>query len=54
MQWQLKRVDSEPDGSTVTVEFTAVDLGTIIDHFQNFLRGCGYHIGNNISIVFED
>ena len=54
MQWQLKRVDPEPDGSTVTLEFETVDLGTIIDHFQNFLRGCGYDIANNITINFED
>jgi len=54
MQWQLKRVDPEPDGSTVTVEFQTVELGVVIDHFQNFLRGCGYHIPNNITINFED
>ena len=54
MNWQLKRVDPEPDGSTVVVEFQAVELAVVIDHFQNFLRGCGYHIGNNITINFED
>jgi hypothetical protein len=54
MQWQLRRVDPEPDGSTLVMEFETVELAVVIDHFQNFLRSCGYNIGNNLIISFED
>ena len=54
MNWQLKRVDPELNGSTIVVEFKTVELAVVIDHFQCFLRGCGYDVPNNIIVTFED
>lgn len=48
MNWYFTRTDPEPDGSTITVEFSAADLQTVLDHFHNFLRGCGMNPDPNL------
>jgi hypothetical protein len=34
-----------------TFEFSADQLESVIDEFETFLRGCGFHLGGYLEIV---
>jgi hypothetical protein len=42
-----------PD-TKATLEFKAADLDSILDHFEMFLRGCGFTIDGNLDIVKDE
>jgi hypothetical protein len=37
-----------------TFEFEAVHIDSVIDEFQYFLKGCGFHLGGNLEIVPDE
>lgn len=38
----------------VEVEFEAIYLPDVIQHFENFLKGSGFHFKGHLQIVDED
>lgn len=42
---------NDEDTSTVTKTFNAVFIDEVVDHFDSFLRGCGYFPNGELSIV---
>lgn len=41
----------EEDGSSITKDFSAGDLGSILQEFQYFLKGAGFEFDGNIELV---
>jgi len=37
-----------------TVQFNSDSLGTIIEEFENFLRGCGFHFRGQLDFIDEE
>jgi len=37
-----------------TVQFNSGSLGTIIEEFENFLRGCGFHFRGQLDFIDDD
>jgi len=44
-------IADEEDGSSITKDFNAVDLATILKEFQYFLKGAGFEFDGNIELV---
>lgn len=51
-QYQFEAFDPD-EQSTITKEFQAVSLDTILHEFQYFLKGAGFEFDGNIEIVPE-
>jgi len=39
--------------SKVTFEFEELQLGSVVQHFEDFLRGCGFHFDGRLDFVEE-
>jgi len=44
----------EFDNNKITVEFDAIDLPTVFENFEYFLKGCGFVFEGNIDIVEDN
>lgn len=47
--YEFKSVNS--DGLETTVKFKAITLDNVLENFELFLRGCGYHVNGVLDIV---
>jgi len=47
------RINQEPD-EIITVSTTREDLGSILETFERFLRGCGFQINGTLTIEYND
>ena len=52
MKYTFKQEDK--DGGHVTVSFEADTLDRILEHFEDFLKGCGYHEKNIDDMMNRD
>lgn len=52
-QYQFEAYDPD-EQSTITKEFQAVSLDTILQEFQYFLKGAGFEFNGNIEVVPEE
>ena len=53
MKYIFKQVDNFTPSET-TVEFTADTLSTILEQFEMFLRGSGFHFTGNLDFIPEE
>ncbi len=49
MKYVLQQID-ETTGNEVIHKFNAVSLTDMLENYQYFLKGCGFHIDKNASI----
>jgi hypothetical protein len=52
-QYNFEAYDPD-EQSTITKEFQAVSLDTILQEFQYFLKGAGFEFNGNIEVVPEE
>jgi len=54
----MKFTNTDPDGTTITLEFSAddMDIQRVLQQFTYFLRGCSYTIdsGQYLSVEQDD
>ena len=53
MKYIFKQIDNFTPSET-TVEFTADTLFTVLEQFEMFLRGSGFHFTGNLDFVSDD
>ena len=53
MKYIFKQIDNFTPSET-TVEFTADTLSTILEQFEMFLRGSGFHFTGNLDFIPEE
>lgn len=54
MKYIFKQISDYGVKAESTVEFEADSLSDILEQFQFFLKGCGFHFNGNIDINEED
>lgn len=50
MKYILKQIDPYTP-SEITVDFTTDGLDSVLQHFEQFLRGCGFHFEGTLDII---
>lgn len=48
------REDGDNYGSKLVYEFEAITLSDMLEHYSNFLKGCGFVFDGELDIVTEE
>lgn len=48
------RNDEDNYGSRLEYQFDAINLSDMLEHYQNFLKGCGYVFDGELDIAEEE